>query len=91
MSDRIQSLFSELEQICEQYKQQVPGRRRAWPKAIKERIFELQALGINGHQVSRRVPVPYMTIVSWRTQAKKKSVASFQRLIEAASDAVIGS
>ena len=76
MNDRIQNLFSELEQICEQYKEQVPGRRRAWPKAVKERIEELARLGVNGYEVSKRVPVPYMTIVSWRSKAKSISASS---------------
>lgn len=76
MSDRIQNLFSELEQICEQYKEQVPGRRRAWPKAVKERIEELERHGVSGYEVSKRIPVPYMTIVSWRSKAKNKSAAA---------------
>lgn len=76
MNDRIQNLFSELEQICEQYKEQVPGRRRAWPKAVKERIEELSLLGVNGYEVSKRIPVPYMTIVSWRSKAKSRDSSS---------------
>ena len=72
MDDRTQNLFSELEQICEQYKEQVPGKRRAWPKAVRERVEELEHLGINGYEISRRIPVPYMTIVSWRSKTKKE-------------------
>ena len=73
VNDRIRNLFSELEQICEQYKKQVPGRRRAWPKAVKERIAEIERHGVSGYEVAKRVPVPYMTIVSWRSKTKSKS------------------
>ena len=73
---RVADLFLELEQICEQYKEQVPGRRRAWPRAVKDRIGELQRLGISGHQISKRVPIPYMTIASWRRD-KPESGSAF--------------
>lgn len=72
MDDKVTALFSELSQICEQYKREVPGGRRAWPKSIKDRVFALQRLGISAHQVAKQVPIPYMTIVSWNAAERKK-------------------
>ena len=69
--EKISSIFHELEQICSQYEEQVPGRRRAWPNAIKERIYELKSLGLSSRQIAKRVPVPYMTIISWAKRSPK--------------------
>lgn len=65
MEEKAAALFRELEEICAQYKQEVPGRRRAWPESVKKRVLALRGLGINSHQVAKRLPIPYMTLVSW--------------------------
>src|ERR1700741_1372443 len=65
MEEKAAALFRELEEICAQYKQEVPGRRRAWPESVKKRVLALRSLGINSHQVANRLPIPYMTLASW--------------------------
>lgn len=72
MDDQVSEIFQQLNQICDQYKREIPGRRRAWPKSIKDRIFALQRAGVNAHQIAKQVPVPYMTIVSWNTSEKRR-------------------
>lgn len=69
MEEKAAALFRELEEICSQYKQEVPGRRRAWPESVKKRVLALRSLGINSHQVAKRVSIPYMTLVSWHGKA----------------------
>jgi len=66
MSDRAVELFSELSQINVQYKAEVPGRRRAWPQSLKDRIFELRSLGLSFKEIAQRSGISYQTIVSWK-------------------------
>lgn len=55
MEEKAAVLFRELEEICSQYKREVPGRRRAWPESVKKRVLALRALGINSHQFGPRL------------------------------------
>ncbi|MBU6375845.1 MAG: hypothetical protein KGQ59_07615 [Bdellovibrionales bacterium] len=71
MDDQVSEIFEQLNQICEQYKKEVPGRRHAWPKSIKDRILALQRAGVGAPQIAKRVPVPYATIMSWAIAEKK--------------------
>ncbi len=41
---------------------------------MKDRVGELERLGVSSHQICKRVPIPYMTIASWRRdQAEQKT------------------
>ncbi len=73
MAERAEEIFSELAQICEQYKAEVPSDRRAWPESVKSRIFELKSLGINYGKIAERSGIAIQTIYSW----KKPSAAAF--------------
>lgn len=68
-------IVAELQDLCAQYKAEVPGRSRAWPKSIKERVAELSARGLGDSEVARLVPIPMQTIYSWRHNKKAKSPA----------------
>lgn len=70
MDDQTNEIFQQLIQICDQYKNEVPGGRRAWPKSGKERVFALQRAGVNAKQIAERIPVPYMTIASFNSQSR---------------------
>lgn len=65
MNDKVTILIEELTQICEQYKSEVPSRRRAWPQSIKKRIFELRRLGIGAGAIAEATQIPLQTIYSW--------------------------
>ena len=64
------ALISEIIQIREQYVAEV-GKRRAWPRAIKERIAQLQALGLRPGAIAERTGVPYQTIILWKYKERK--------------------
>jgi hypothetical protein len=72
VDERSEILFSEIRQMLEQYKVEVPGGRRAWPVSVKERIFELNAGGIRYDEISERTGIPYTTILTWRSRNKKQ-------------------
>ena len=65
-------ILNELVELCGQYKVEIPGRRRAWPKSIKERIFNLQALGVKPSEITKRTGISKQTIYVWNSQQKKK-------------------
>lgn len=69
MSDKIESLFQELSQICTQYKAEVPGRRRAWPESIKERVFSLRNYGVSWSKITERTGISYQTMIVWKQPA----------------------
>ena len=66
-------IVAELQDLCAQYKAEVPGRSQAWPKSIKERVAELSEQGLGDSEVARLVPIPMQTIYSWRHSKKVKS------------------
>lgn len=70
MGSRESELLDEITQLLTQYRQEVPGRRRAWPESIKGRVLELQRLGLNYSEISRRTGVPYFTVLKWRDEKK---------------------
>ena len=41
MQERAEALFDEIQQIVKHYKEEVPGRRYAWSKAIKQRVCKI--------------------------------------------------
>lgn len=68
MDERVATLLNELKQICEQYKSEVPSRRRAWPQSIKKRIFELRRLGVGASSIAEATAIPIQTIYSWSSR-----------------------
>lgn len=68
MEDRKTELIAEISQLFEQYRKEVPGRRRAWPESIKLRVSELRKLGVNFRQISIRTKVPYFTVLKWQCE-----------------------
>lgn len=70
MEDRSEVLVSEIAQVLEQYRQEVPGRRRPLPESVKSRVSELHKLGCKSAEVSRRTGIPYFTILQWHRKQK---------------------
>lgn len=69
--NRRNELLEEILQITSQYKDEVPGKRKAWPKAIKERVRELNELGMNVKAICERAGQPYYTVLSWRPPKRR--------------------
>ncbi len=65
MGDRKSELLTEVSQIIAQYRQEVPGRRRAWPESIKNRVLELQRMGFERSDIAKGTGISYFTIFNW--------------------------
>ena len=72
-----QQLLQEIIEISAQYRSEVPGRRKTWPKAIRQRVLSLKDLGLSFKAISDQTGIPYYTVLNWRSQAGKfKQVAT---------------
>jgi hypothetical protein len=72
MLERAEILIREICQIREQYQAEVGSRRKPWPKAIRDRILELDDLGLSRKSIVADTGVPYHTILNWRYQSKRR-------------------
>lgn len=71
MLTRIQSdILNEIEQIAIQYQAEVPGKRKAWPQSVKDRVLELKRLGSTETEISRMTGISVQTIWSWKLKQK---------------------
>lgn len=75
MEDRKTTLLEEVRQLLQQYRAEVPGRRRAWPESIKSRAFELRSLGKNFTQIAEETGLPYFTLLKWHKEKKSPGFA----------------
>ncbi|MBK7889878.1 MAG: hypothetical protein IPJ84_08355 [Bdellovibrionales bacterium] len=73
-----EKLFDEILQIRSQYKAEVDGTHKQWPKAIRERAMRLQGLGVSRKALSQRTGISYHTLAYW-SMARKQS-AGFHQL-----------
>ncbi len=64
-------LLDEIRQLITQYRQEVPGRRRAWPESIKNRVLELELMGLERKEIAKRTGISYYTIFNWGAASKK--------------------
>ena len=65
-----EQLLSEISQVIEQYKTEVTGARKMWPRAVKDRVRQLRETGISAMDLAGRVGVPYATVKSWESGRK---------------------
>ena len=86
MDERRQSLLNEIRQIVEQYKVEVPGKRRAWPESIKIRAMKLKTTGVNYHEIAKLTGLSYYTILSWREKAESAPIFKELAIMEKAGD-----
>ncbi len=78
MENKIQVLFEEIKQIHAQYVDEVgPGDRKAWPRAIKSRVLELDRMINSTKRTAEVCGLSVDTIYQWRAEVKK---ANFKQL-----------
>ena len=66
----VEQLFSEIRQIIEQYKAEVHGRRRAWPKSVRDRVVSLSRLGMKNQVIAKETGLSMNTVYSWLTRSE---------------------
>lgn len=70
-----QQLLDELRQICSQYSREVPGKRRPWPKSIRDRVIVLRRIGVSFERIAKATGIPLHTMYSWRIG--KQTISAF--------------
>jgi hypothetical protein len=80
VQEQAEILLSEISQLKAQWVIEVGEGRRKWPKSIKERVEQLDALGIPAKQVSQRTGIGYETLLSWRFARRQKFKKQFHQL-----------
>src|SRR4051794_6733469 len=74
MVNRAENLISEIKQIKSQYVKEVGRGRRVWPRSIKDRVAELDSLGVSARIVATETGIPYETVTLWRHKRRKAGV-----------------
>ena len=52
-----------------QYREEIPGGRKAWPKSIKDRVVELHRLGMGSTAIANATGITYFTIHNWKKRS----------------------
>lgn len=73
IATQAENLMSEIRELHRQYVVEVGTGRRVWPKAIKDRVQQLDEIGISAKSISKQTGVGYDTILQWRFKRKKKN------------------
>jgi hypothetical protein len=95
MTTEQRQILDELQQICEQYRREMPSKRKPWPESIRERIFQLRDLGLSFHTISVETGIPAMTLYSWgpdgKTRKRRKRGGAFLpvKVVEAATPTTV--
>lgn len=72
MTEQAHQIFKEIEQIIRQYRQEVPGTRRAWPESVRLRVLRLSDVGLSAKYISEVAGLPYFTILNWIPKDKRR-------------------
>ena len=75
-------IVDEVHQLCSQYLQEVPSRRRVWPKSIKDRVLQLLELELSSDAIAAQTGIPVATIYSWKSVWLKSSVFLPVKVVE---------
>ncbi len=63
---RTDDLIRDIKEMTAQWRAEVPGGRKAWPRSIKERVRELYALGMGSTAIANATGLTYYTIHNWK-------------------------
>jgi hypothetical protein len=63
-------IVDEIRELCGQYQNEVPSRRRTWPRSIKERVLQLLQLELSCEEINAQTGIPAPTIYSWKSRSK---------------------
>lgn len=84
MVDRAERLISEIRRLRTRHMTASEGRH--WPEVIKERVAELEALGLSAKELAARTGLSYHTIVFWRDARRKTLQKGFHEVRVKRSD-----
>lgn len=80
MLEQAEILINEISQLHDQYVAEVGSGRRVWPRSIKERVEELETLGIKAKNISQRTGIGYDTLLQWRYKRNQLNKRNFHEV-----------
>jgi hypothetical protein len=63
-----------------QYVAEVGSGRRVWPRSIKERVVQLEMLGVKAKAISEQTGIGYDTLLQWRYQRNHQLKQKFHEV-----------
>jgi hypothetical protein len=63
---RQEALLKDVREMTAQWRLEVPGGRKAWPKSIRDRVLELSRLGMGSTAIAKATGLTYFTIHAWK-------------------------
>lgn len=85
-------LIRDITQIAQQFKAEIPGGRRPWPKAVKDRALALVKDGMSLTEIAAATGFAYQTVHGWtrdrRTRGKFRELKALPAPEESAVMAI---
>jgi effector-binding domain-containing protein len=76
----IENTYAQILEMKTQYAKEIPGKRVAWPRSIKERIERLENAALKPKDISLHTGIPYDTILQWKYQRNYDRKKAFQEV-----------
>jgi transposase len=77
MEQAAETIIDEINQIRDQFRSEVSGRRKQWPKSIKSRVVHLLDLGMRPKEIQSHCGISFHTVSLWKSQ---KSASKFHEI-----------
>jgi hypothetical protein len=83
MESRAETIFSEIKQIKADHEKQDRREGLGWPSSIKDRVEELEGLGLSAKAIADSSGMAYATIMQWRYNRRSKAKAFHEVRVKA--------
>ena len=83
MESRAETIFSEIKQIKADHEKQDGREGLGWPSSIKDRVEELEGLGLSAKAIADSSGMAYATIMQWRYNRRSKAKAFHEVRVKA--------
>jgi hypothetical protein len=83
MESRAEIIFSEIKQIKADHEKQDRREGLGWPSSIKDRVEELEGLGLSAKVIADSSGMAYATIMQWRYNRRSKAKAFHEVRVKA--------
>jgi hypothetical protein len=83
MESRAEIIFSEIKQIKANHEKQDRREGLGWPSSLKDRVEELEGLGLSAKAIADSSGMAYATIMQWRYNRRSKAKAFHEVRVKA--------
>ena len=67
-----QQILNEVLEVMSQYRDEVDGTGRRWPKSVRTRVVRLVELGVPKRRISQETKIPKATVYAWFRKSRGK-------------------